>query len=332
MTTQHPGGAGAPDPVLRITLTEQSTVFSGAANLHRYDQPSPREVAQYVRGVLGPHPENATIRITASPADLEQFEQALIGYDVRIDAALLPQQEPQQELQQEPQEGAQEGTQPGDYSEAFPPAEQRRWLPSVIIIVVVVLAAIMCGVVIFRALSPAAQPPAQSAEPAQAGQSAQASSAAAASSPPPANSQPAETPAPVRLAKDGLAIELPAGYQLAEHELGWLATGPDPNMRVVISAENLYHLPAQTLVEQLLGDIERDPETTLVEHNTHAVTYQEISPGGAHTLWRTWSHGTYQLFVGCQTRLAPTRVQEATCRMAFDSAEFHPPEEQSLPQ
>ena len=39
-------------PDLRITMTPTNTVFTGAANVHRFDGPGPREVAQYVRCLL----------------------------------------------------------------------------------------------------------------------------------------------------------------------------------------------------------------------------------------------------------------------------------------
>ena len=38
---------------LRITATDASTVITGAANIHRFDAPTSREIAGTVRSVLG---------------------------------------------------------------------------------------------------------------------------------------------------------------------------------------------------------------------------------------------------------------------------------------
>lgn len=298
-------------PDLRITMTPTNTVFTGAANVHRFDAPGPREVAQYVRGLFGPNPGGAVIQIAASPEDLDQFEQALSGYDVTIAAEPL-------EVEVDPPTEEQPAITAADLT------PRRAWWPFVALGVAVVVVAAICGFVLFRFLSTPSSP--TTALPTGATSTtvlhSQPTASRASTSPAPSA---ASEPTAVRLAQDGLAIELPPGFQLAQHEQGWMATGADPDMRVLISAENRYTLPPEQFVSQLLGGIERDPELTLVDHNLHAVTYREVAPGGAETLWRTWAHDSYQLFVACQTRQAPSRVQQATCQMAFDTAEFTPP-------
>ena len=76
------------------------------------------------------------------------------------------------------------------------------------------------------------------------------------------------------------------------------------------------------MAEQLLADIEADPEVELVDTDGVAVTYLERAADASQALWRTWPDGAVQLFVGCHTRLEPTVVQRATCRMAMESAAY----------
>ncbi|OIR40292.1 type VII secretion-associated protein [Corynebacterium sp. NML130628] len=300
-------------PDLRITMTPTNTVFTGAANVHRFDGPSPREVAQYVRGLFGPDPGGAVIQIAANPEDLDQFEQAMSGYDVTIAAERL-------EVEVDPP------TEEHPAITAEDLAPRRAWWPFITLGAAVVVVAAICGFVLFRFLSTPSSPttalPTGATSATATVLHSQPTASRASTSPAPSA---ASEPTAVRLAQDGLAIELPPGFQLAQHEQGWMATGADPDMRVLISAENRYTLPPEQFVSQLLSGIERDPELTLVEHNLHAVTYRETAPGGAETLWRTWAHDSCQLFVACQTRQTPSRVQQATCQMAFDTAEFTPP-------
>ena len=117
-------------------------------------------------------------------------------------------------------------------------------------------------------------------------------------------------------------MQLPAGFGLEADDGMWRATGGDPDFRLQIAVEHLYQLPAQTMAEQLLADIEADPEVELVDTDGVAVTYLERAADGSQALWRTWPDGAVQLFVGCHTRLEPTVVQRATCRMAMESAAY----------
>ena len=49
---------------LRITATDASTVITGAANIHRFDAPTSREIAGTVRSVLGPEPHGAPVHLS----------------------------------------------------------------------------------------------------------------------------------------------------------------------------------------------------------------------------------------------------------------------------
>ena len=219
-----------------------------------------------MRGLFGPDPGGAVIQIAASPEDLDQFEQAMSGYDVTITAERL-------EVEADPPTEEQPAITAVDL------APRRAWWPFVALGAAVVVVAAICGFVLFRFLStPSSPTSAQASEGATSPTvlHSQPTASRASTSPSPSV---ASEPTAVRIAQDGLAIELPPGFQLAQHEQGWMATGADPDMRVLISAENRYTLPPEQFVAQLLGGIERDPELTLVDHNLHAcLLYTSPSP------------------------------------------------------
>ena len=74
---------------LRITATDASTVFTGAADVHRFDAPSSREIANTIRTVLGPNPDGAHVHITADDTRLRELEYALADYDIDLTTELL---------------------------------------------------------------------------------------------------------------------------------------------------------------------------------------------------------------------------------------------------
>ena len=74
---------------LRITATDASTVITGAANIHRFDAPTSREIAGTVRSVLGPEPHGAPVHIAADPQRLRELTHALADYDIDPSAQRL---------------------------------------------------------------------------------------------------------------------------------------------------------------------------------------------------------------------------------------------------
>lgn len=285
---------------LRITATDASTVFTGAANVHRFDAPSSREIAGTIKTVLGPNPAGATVHISADQVRLRELEYALADYDIDLttdilDAAPAP-------LADDPP------------TDSFPPVEHESNGPVwVVAVIVAVVAAVVAGAIYFTVRggdAPADVEPEAEPEPATAVVEEVVSSTSE------------EAPRTVVLEQDGLRVELPAGFALEADDDTWRATGADPNFRLHIAVEHLYQLPAQTMAEQLLADIEADPETELVDTDGTSVTYLERAGDGSQSLWKTWPHGQTQLFVGCHTRAEPTNVQRATCRMAMESAEY----------
>ena len=54
--------------LLTVTVDDESTIFSGLANVHRYDQPTPADIVSYVRSVLGDDPQWAPCLLYTSDA------------------------------------------------------------------------------------------------------------------------------------------------------------------------------------------------------------------------------------------------------------------------
>lgn len=290
---------------LRITATDASTVITGAANIHRFDAPTSREIAGTVRSVLGPDPHGAPVHIAADPQRLRELTHALADYDIDLTT------EPLQPVEHTPDDA------PETFHRPQPPEQESRsgtW----IIAAVVAAVALACAAVIWGLTSGGAQSQAPAQE--ETGQSTHTQPA-----PPPSPAPTSEVEAEqtsISIEREGLTVQLPAGFTLEADDDMWRATGDDPNFRLQIAVEHLYQLPARTMAEQLLADIEADPEVELVDTDGVYVTYLERAGDGSQSLWKTWPNGTVQLFVGCHTRAEPTVVQRATCRMAMESAEY----------
>ncbi|WKD56903.1 hypothetical protein CAPI_01645 [Corynebacterium capitovis DSM 44611] len=285
------------EPSVTVTITESSTIFTGLANLYRYDRPSPAEVAAYVRSVIGPDPRGAVVHVIAAAEDVDKLDQALGDYEVTLTAEHPSEQDPDIGEWEVPIQRP-----------ASPPRERERgvWLLATVAAVVLAVAAGAIWAAVSRG-------------PIDFGAQEVADVETSTSEAPPPTDAPTAT-----LTRDGLSVELPAGFRLEPDGDMWRATGADPDFRLQIAVADLYGLPASEMVEQVLREIESDPEVELVESAPTLVRYRETQEDGSEALWTTWSAGGKQLFVGCHTRRAPTTVQNATCRMALDSAVYTP--------
>lgn len=298
-------------PQLRITVTDTSTVFTGAANLHRLDAPSEHEIAVFVRNVFGPHPEGAHVHVTASRQRLERIEAALGSYGITLTTAELPESYA---------DGGDDGEveeQPLEDDEQWDEPQRSTVVVGAAIAIVVVLVASATVILArwFMSTAVVEETPVEAGEVAR-GDGGEVEGGVDKQLPP--------EPQTVFLEEAGVRVELPQGFTAGEVGGSWRATGLDPDFRLHIAVEELYNLPAQTMVEQVLADIDADPQTELVSTDGHALTYREIPGDGSEVLWKTWPEGNYQIFIACHTRVSPTKVQSATCRMAFESATFNP--------
>ena len=279
-------------------------MITGAANIHRFDAPTSREIAGTVRSVLGPDPHGAPVHIAADPQRLSELTHALADYDIDLTTEPLQPVAPT----------------PDDTPEPFhrpPPPEQESRSGVWIIAAVVAAVALACAAVIWGLTSGKAQSSGEAEPPPSQPPETQSTPVS-----PPAQEEEEAEQSSISIERDGLTVQLPAGFTLEADDDMWRATGSDPNFRLQIAVEHLYQLPARTMADQLLADIETDPEVELVDTDGISVTYLERAGDGSQSLWKTWPNGTVQLFVGCHTRTEPTVVQRATCRMAMESAEY----------
>lgn len=306
-------------PELRITATDAATVFTGAANVQRFDAPSAREIAAYVRNVLGPAPGGAVVHVSASPARLRELADCLADYDVELVQEQLPAEAEPSEADPDPPTDTWEAAEPDGGSGRF-------LLAGVVVAVAAATAAALYFTVLRQPADPRAAPPTSPAPPVSTAPSSAAPPSATSTSTGAVDgmtrSSQSKSPMPetVRLERDGLSVELPADFVVEADGEMWRAVGGDPNFRLQLAVEEIGELPARTMAEQLVADIAADPDVELVDTDAHSVTYLERAADGSQALWKTWPEGRYQAFVGCHTRFEATASQLETCKKAMHSA------------
>lgn len=123
----------------------------------------------------------------------------------------------------------------------------------------------------------------------------------------------------LRIEAEGISVALPSGFHISVDQGLITATGEDPDLRVLLAADPLFQVPPEMLFQELRAEIER--EETLDESVEHAgrLSYKELPGDGSQVAWTTWTDLGHQLSVGCHTKVEPTVVQKATCRMATES-------------
>lgn len=353
MTTMHLAGPETDSgeessALLTITVDEEGTVFSGVANVRRYDQPSAAEIATYVRGVFGDDPQRAEVRVVADDATCAQITQAFGDYDIDLNCVNTSRCE-----EDAPARGASDGPSPASHpvtSEwaeigripvrrpTVEPRRGRRFAPSAYLLAGVVgLVAVACAAAIWIVAGRGSGSGAGTsigagmAEPAATTRQTRSPdtgpSQAPSSSPEPSDAEP-EIPLPekVTLEQNGLSVELPVGFHLEADGDMWRVTGPDPDFRLQMAVDPLYGMAPEAVMRQVEKDIEADPALHRIDGDETSILYEHDLPDGSHAQWRTWTDRDVQLSLGCHTRQQPSAVQSATCAMANDSARFTPPE------
>ncbi|AZA09948.1 type VII secretion-associated protein [Corynebacterium pseudopelargi] len=121
---------------------------------------------------------------------------------------------------------------------------------------------------------------------------------------------------------DGLRVKLPVDFGLAPRDGDVMATGDDPNLRILLSKET----PGRSL-SNTLDAVRVDDSLEVLEANTRlanapAVVYLERADDGSEVRWTQWQRGEHMLFVGCQTRQAASSQQLAACDQAVASLEL----------
>lgn len=295
---------------LQVRVTESATVFSGAANLRRCDAPTPLEIASFIRSVFGDEPHGAHVHLIAEEQAVRLIDQALADYGIHLTAELPSDEAPTTTMPAVP--APLPVARPRADSSEVHESDRGGWL----IVGLVAVVAAACAAALWWTFGPSLHD--------AHGNGPETIQEAADEVAPVESSSAAPEPEPEVLAKEGLSVQLPAGFTIEEDGDMWRAVGPDPDFRLQLSVDERYNVPAQALAEQLRVDIERDPEVELMGTDGHSVTYLERAADGSQALWKTWPDGAVQLSVGCHTRDAPTKVQQATCTMAMNSARYAP--------
>lgn len=298
-----------PREVLRVDISDGFAIFSGAANLHRFDEPSTADIAASVRSLLGETP--ARVEVSADDATIAELRALLPDFEVAEQSLIddSPDSAPEPEPEPEP-----ETSQWGTVQVSRPRLEVRGRGSSIsaMLIAVVIAVIVLCAAAIWFVMGRVSDQP----EPVQPPRTTASTSFATPTSAPP------ET---VIVSQDGLSVELPVGFSLEPDEDMWRATGPDPDFRLQFAVDPLYGVDPDILLDQVETEINEDPELTLLERADGQIRYRHMLADGSEALWGTWTDGGHQISIGCHTRLAPTTVQLAACTMANDSARFTPP-------
>lgn len=336
-----PGGGA----LLTVTVDDECTVFSGLANVHRYDQPTASEIVSYIRSVLGENPQWAPVHLIADEAELTRLIQAFGDYEVELTCEALDGGETDssgagKDTDTDSHPATAEWEEVGAISVRRPVLEPRRrerfGTSGYLLVGVVALVAVVCAAAIWfvagRGSGAEADVDGLGVAPPD-----DADDAADAALPADmigdgAEDGPADDPEPeqpkmekVTLEQDGLSVELPVGFHLEPDGDMWRATGPDPDFRLQLAVDPLYGVAPEDVMRQVQKDIENDPELRHTDSDETSVRYEHALPDGSHALWSTWTDRDVQISIGCHTRTAPTTVQLATCTMANESARFTPP-------
>ncbi|KAA8734633.1 type VII secretion-associated protein [Corynebacterium tuscaniense] len=298
-----------PRHVLRIEVAEGCAIFSGAANLHRFDEPTAADIAASVRGLLAEHPTSVRIEVAAEDTLVKELRALLTEYNVEA-ASLID--TPASAISEQDTVTV---------SRLTLNVQDKGRRVNLLLIGVVGVVILLCAVAIWFVMgrvmgssSTASAPASPSASPSTSTES----SAELSSTPAPA-------PETVTLSQDGLSVELPAGFALAPDEDMWRATGSDPDLRIQFAVDPLYGVPTEAVMGQIEQEITEDPELTLLERVGGKIRYRHVLPDGSEALWVAWAEHDYQISIGCHSRTAPTTIQLAACTMANDTARFNPP-------
>lgn len=339
MTTTH--NAPAATPALTVTVRDDSVVFTGAVNVHRYDRPSTSEIAAAICTALGEDPRGAHVHIVADEETVEDIAALVGGYDISLSyEATAHKGKHALRRRWDGADGADSAneadvgeTQYDEYdddSEHHPPTDEWETVPLIrpstqdtktsfmpagaLIVGAVCLVGLACAAAIWFVTG-------RGVDGEMAGEG-----GASISEGPETTTAPREHAATtVTLEQDGLSVELPVGFALEPDEDMWRATGPDPDFRLQLAVDPLYGVADEAVIDQIEREILGDPELRIIGRDTSSIDYKHMLPDGSQAEWRAWIDGGHQISIGCHTRTAPTSVQLATCSMAIESARFTPP-------
>lgn len=146
----------------------------------------------------------------------------------------------------------------------------------------------------------------------------------------PASPQPGTTGAPEsgsdelspgekRLDVEGMSVVVPSGFHTKVENGLVTATGEDPNLRILLAADEMFNVPADALFKEIHAQVDEDPALRDATDEAGRLTYTEDPGDGSLVEWTTWEDRGHQMSVGCHTRHNSNAVQKAACRMATES-------------
>ena len=299
-----------PRQVLRIDVSEGCAIFSGAASLHRFDEPTAADIATTVRGLLADQPTSVRIEVAADDELVAELRALLTEYTVEASSLIdVP-----------PPTPATSEWETITVPRPTLDVEDKGRQINLMLIGVVGAVILLCAAAIWFVMGRVAGQPEVAAV-----QETRISTPSTTRTSAPSPTAPAPEPETVTLSQAGLSVELPAGFALAPDEDMWRATGPDPDLRIQFAVDPLYGVPADAVLDQVEKEISEDPELTLLERADGKIRYRHMLPDGSEALWAAWAEHGHQISLGCHTRTAPTTIQLTACTMANNTARFNPP-------
>ena len=127
------------------------------------------------------------------------------------------------------------------------------------------------------------------------------------------------SPGEKRLDVEGMSVVVPSGFHTKVENGLVTATGEDPNLRILLAADEMFNVPADALFKEIHAQVDEDPALRDATDEAGRLTYTEDPGDGSLVEWTTWEDRGHQMSVGCHTRHNSNAVQKAACRMATES-------------
>ena len=126
-------------------------------------------------------------------------------------------------------------------------------------------------------------------------------------------------PGEKRLDIEGMSVVVPTGFHTKVEDGLVTATGEDPNLRILLAADEMFNVPADALFKEIRAQVDEDPALRDATDKAGRLSYTEDPGDGSLVEWTTWEDRGHQMSVGCHTRHNSNAVQKAACRMATES-------------
>ena len=110
------------------------------------------------------------------------------------------------------------------------------------------------------------------------------------------------SPGEKRLDVEGMSVVVPSGFHTKVEDGLVTATGEDPNLRILLAADEMFNVPADALFKEIHAQVDEDPALRDATDEAGRLTYTEDPGDGSLVEWTTWEDRGHQMSVGCHTR------------------------------